>query len=125
MTSNTAPHILVIDDDPSIRDLIQEYLGDHDMRVSVGASGSDLFSLIDSEAIDQVAIPDGKTLKLGMTDERVPLLCRGQVIPSSSELVYEIFIEEIVCGPVPRLYADLRAYEQKQVEIDEGRLAAE
>jgi len=28
----------------------------------------------ETEAIDQVAIPDGKTLKLGMTDERVPLL---------------------------------------------------
>lgn len=28
----------------------------------------------DSSAIDQVAIPDGKTLKPGMTDERVPLL---------------------------------------------------
>jgi murein L,D-transpeptidase YcbB/YkuD len=28
----------------------------------------------DSETIDQVAIPEGKTLKPGMTDERVPLL---------------------------------------------------
>ncbi len=33
-----------------------------------------LLKFDDSEAIDQVAIPDGKTLKLGMTDERVPLL---------------------------------------------------
>lgn len=42
-----------------------------------------------------------------VVDERVPLLCRGQVIPSSHELVYEIFIEEIHDGPMPRLYADL------------------
>ena len=27
MTDSTAPHILVIDDDPSIRDLVAEYLG--------------------------------------------------------------------------------------------------
>ncbi|MDL2338463.1 MAG: response regulator [Pseudomonadota bacterium] len=56
MTLNTAPHILVIDDDPSIRDLVREYLCDNDMRVSVGASGSDLFSLIDSESIDLVLL---------------------------------------------------------------------
>lgn len=56
MASNTAPHILVIDDDPSIRDLIHEYLCDHDMRVSVGASGDDLFATIDREAIDLVLL---------------------------------------------------------------------
>jgi len=33
--------------------------------------------------------------------------CRGQVLPSSSLLVYEIFVEELVGGPQPTLYADL------------------
>jgi 3-hydroxymyristoyl/3-hydroxydecanoyl-(acyl carrier protein) dehydratase len=39
--------------------------------------------------------------------EPFQLRCRGQVIPSSSKLVYEVFVEEVVGGPVPTLYADL------------------
>ena len=40
-------------------------------------------------------------------DEKYQLLCRGQVMPSSKELTYEIFIEEVHDGPIPMLYADL------------------
>ncbi len=54
-TANT-PHILVIDDDPTIRELVAEYLGDNEMRVSAGASGQDLFAIIDREAIDLVLL---------------------------------------------------------------------
>ncbi|MCM2256303.1 MAG: hypothetical protein NDJ94_11600 [Vicinamibacteria bacterium] len=35
------------------------------------------------------------------------LRCRGQAIPSSKTLVYELFIEEIEDGPEPTLWADL------------------
>ncbi len=35
------------------------------------------------------------------------LRCRGQVVPTSKNLVYEIFVEEVVSGPIPTLYADL------------------
>lgn len=35
------------------------------------------------------------------------LQCRGQVIPSSRLLVTEVFVEEIVAGPVPTIWADL------------------
>jgi 3-hydroxymyristoyl/3-hydroxydecanoyl-(acyl carrier protein) dehydratase/1-acyl-sn-glycerol-3-phosphate acyltransferase len=40
-------------------------------------------------------------------DQAYALRCRGQVIPSSKHLVYEVFVEEVVSGPVPTLYADL------------------
>jgi 3-hydroxymyristoyl/3-hydroxydecanoyl-(acyl carrier protein) dehydratase len=39
--------------------------------------------------------------------EPIPMRCRGQVTPESRELVYEIFVEEIVAGPLPTLYADV------------------
>ncbi|MDP6931390.1 MAG: beta-ketoacyl synthase N-terminal-like domain-containing protein, partial [Myxococcota bacterium] len=42
-----------------------------------------------------------------VAEEPFQLRCRGQVIPSSSKLVYEVFVEEVVGGPVPTLYADL------------------
>ncbi len=35
------------------------------------------------------------------------LRCRGQVIPSSKKLTYEIFVTERVAGPVPRLVAQV------------------
>ena len=36
-----------------------------------------------------------------------PLRCRGQVIPSSRNLVYELFVDEVIDGPEPRLFVDL------------------
>ncbi|GAB4110172.1 MAG: hypothetical protein OHK0013_46010 [Sandaracinaceae bacterium] len=39
--------------------------------------------------------------------ETYKLLCRGQVTPRSKVLTYEVFVEEVVAGPVPMLYADL------------------
>src|SRR5450759_3828352 len=56
MNTATAPHILVIDDDPIIRDLVVEYLGKNDLRVSTGASGHEMFEIIDREAIDLVLL---------------------------------------------------------------------
>jgi len=52
----TAPHILVIDDDPDICDLIVEYLGNNDMRVSAGKSDREMFELFDRESIDLVLL---------------------------------------------------------------------
>ena len=49
---------------------------------------------------------DGWTFE-PVPDETYPLRCRGQAIPSSRELVYELFVEEVVAGPVPTLRADL------------------
>jgi 3-oxoacyl-(acyl-carrier-protein) synthase/3-hydroxymyristoyl/3-hydroxydecanoyl-(acyl carrier protein) dehydratase/1-acyl-sn-glycerol-3-phosphate acyltransferase len=42
-----------------------------------------------------------------VTGETYKLLCRGQVIPESKLLVYEVFVEEFVAAPVPTLFADL------------------
>jgi 3-hydroxymyristoyl/3-hydroxydecanoyl-(acyl carrier protein) dehydratase/1-acyl-sn-glycerol-3-phosphate acyltransferase len=39
--------------------------------------------------------------------ERCGMRCRGQVVPSSQELVYEIFVREVHAGPEPTVWADL------------------
>jgi acyl transferase domain-containing protein/3-hydroxymyristoyl/3-hydroxydecanoyl-(acyl carrier protein) dehydratase/1-acyl-sn-glycerol-3-phosphate acyltransferase len=53
------------------------------------------------------------------------LQCRGQVTPSSRRLVTEIFVEEVVDGPVPTLFADLlctvdglKAFHARRVAIE-------
>jgi DNA-binding response OmpR family regulator len=56
MNTSIAPHILVVDDDVTIRDLLSEYLGANDMRVSTAASGRDMFERFDAEAIDLVVL---------------------------------------------------------------------
>jgi len=56
MNIAATPHILVIDDDPIIRDLVVDYLSKNDLRVSAGASGREMFEVIDREAIDLVLL---------------------------------------------------------------------
>lgn len=40
-----------------------------------------------------------------VTDQTYHLICRGQVIPSSKLLIYELFVDEIVAEPYPTLWA--------------------
>jgi len=40
-------------------------------------------------------------------EQKYLMRCRGQVTPVSKQLIYEVFIEEIIDGPVPMLFADL------------------
>ncbi len=42
-----------------------------------------------------------------VTDEPFDLRCRGQVTPDSKLLHYEVFVEEVIAGPIPTVYADL------------------
>jgi DNA-binding response OmpR family regulator len=56
MDARTQTHILVIDDDPDIRELVVEYLVKNDMRVSAGCCGREMFELFDSQAIDLVLL---------------------------------------------------------------------
>ncbi|OBI86322.1 beta-ketoacyl synthase N-terminal-like domain-containing protein [Mycobacterium sp. 1245805.9] len=39
--------------------------------------------------------------------ETYKLVCRGQVTPGSRELVYEVFVREVIAEPEPTLFADL------------------
>ncbi|MFT3848970.1 MAG: response regulator [Propionivibrio sp.] len=56
MNPATLPHILVVDDDPNVRELVVEYLGEHEMRVSARASGREMFEVFDTESIDLVLL---------------------------------------------------------------------
>lgn len=58
------PHILVIDDDPQIRALLQEYLAENGLRVSVASTGDEMSRILTDEAIDLVVLD----LRLGGED---------------------------------------------------------
>ena len=49
-------HILVVDDDLAIRELIKEYLTENDMKVSVAESGADMDRVLSVEVVDLVLL---------------------------------------------------------------------
>ena len=49
-------HILVVDDDPAIRDLVRDYLTEHDLKVSIAGSGSQMDQVLAAETIDLVIL---------------------------------------------------------------------
>lgn len=47
-----AIHVLAIDDDPSVRQMIADYLGDNDIKVTVVGTGKDIAQVMACETID-------------------------------------------------------------------------
>jgi len=56
MSETIKPHILVVDDDPQIRELLEEYLTENALRVSVVSSGRQMAKILADEAIDLVVL---------------------------------------------------------------------
>jgi DNA-binding response OmpR family regulator len=49
-------HVLVVDDDPQIRSLLQEYLTENGFRISGAANGQELLRILEEETIDLVVL---------------------------------------------------------------------
>ncbi len=49
-------HILVVDDDVAIRDLVREYLTEHDFKVSLAETGADMDKVLSVEIVDLVIL---------------------------------------------------------------------
>jgi two-component system, OmpR family, response regulator len=64
MPETISSHILVIDDDSQIRTLLQEYLGENGLRVSIASNGAEMSRILNDEAIDLVVLD----LRLGGED---------------------------------------------------------
>ena len=56
MSETVQPHVLVVDDDPDIRELLEDYLTENALRVSVVASGKEMSQVLTDEAIDLVIL---------------------------------------------------------------------
>jgi two-component system OmpR family response regulator len=56
MPETVQPHILVVDDDPQIRSLVQEYLTENALRVSATSTGQQMATVLEDEAIDLVVL---------------------------------------------------------------------
>lgn len=139
MNALVPPHILVIDDDPIIRDLIVDYLCEHDMRVSVGASGTDLLATLDREPIDLVLLDlklpgeDGMQLARTVRERAtVPIiLLTGRSEEADRVMGLELGADDYVTKPfsprelLARVRAVLRRYQIQSTlpERDHARRA--
>ena len=56
MSETIQSHILVVDDDPQIRDLLKEYLTENALRVSLSSNGKQMSQILADEAIDLVIL---------------------------------------------------------------------
>jgi DNA-binding response OmpR family regulator len=81
MTTQPQPHILVVDDDPQIRDLLQEYLAENELRVSVALNGAQMSKILTDEVIDLVILDlrlageDGMTIARTLRDQSaIPII---------------------------------------------------
>ena len=56
MAPTVAAHVLVVDDDPSIRQMIADYLGDNEIRVTALATGRGIAEAMTREVVDLVIL---------------------------------------------------------------------
>ncbi|MGZ5088477.1 MAG: response regulator [Usitatibacter sp.] len=70
-------HILVVDDDVAIRELVREYLVEHDFQVSLAESGADMDKVLGAEIVDLVI------LDLKLPDEDGLAIARRLANPST------------------------------------------
>ena len=49
-------HILVVDDDPAIRELVRDYLVENDLKVSTAESGAEMDKVLGAEVVDLVIL---------------------------------------------------------------------
>src|SRR5262245_7166243 len=68
-------HVLAIDDDPSVRQMIADYLGDNDIRVTAIASGRGIADVMARHTIDLIVLDlklpgeDGMTIARALRAE--------------------------------------------------------
>jgi two-component system OmpR family response regulator len=74
-TGQPQPHILIVDDDPQIRELLQEYLTQNTLRVSAASNGREMSLVLQNEAIDLIILDlrlageDGMTIVRTLRDQ--------------------------------------------------------
>src|SRR3954470_14457046 len=62
--TNPLGHVVAVDDDDAVRDLIAEYLGKNELRVTCVATGKDLAGVMEREVVDAVILD----VRLGAED---------------------------------------------------------
>ncbi len=122
-----SPHILVVDDDAAIRDLVSTYLADNEFRVSGAATGAQMNQLLQEHVIDLVLLDlrlngeDGMQLARGLRDSgEIPvIILTGRLEEADRVMGLEMAADDYVTKPfsnremLARIRAVLRRYQKR------------
>src|SRR5262245_49850216 len=80
-TAAYTAHVLVVDDDPSVRQMVVDYLGDNEVKVTALAGGREIADVMGRETIDLVVLDlrmpgeDGMQIARRLREEsQVPII---------------------------------------------------
>jgi two-component system, OmpR family, response regulator len=81
MPKTIPPHVLIVDDDPQIRDMLQEYFTSNELRVNVASCGKEMTGILVDHSIDLVVLDrrlgseDGMVLARRLREESdIPII---------------------------------------------------
>ena len=124
----STPHLLVVDDDPMIRELLADYLGENDIRVTAVATGAEMMHALQEQVIDLVMLDlrlsgeDGMQLarQLRETSEVPVIIVTGKRDEADRVMGLEIAADDYVTKPfsnrelLARIRAVLRRYQARR-----------
>jgi two-component system OmpR family response regulator len=133
--STSTPHILVVDDDPLVRELVQEYLSENDIRVSCAASGDEMTLVLKDTVIDLVILDlrlngeDGMQLARQLrADSDIPvIIVTGKKDEADRVMGLEIAADDYITKPfsnrelLARIRAVLRRYQARREQTAPSR----
>ena len=121
----SAPHILAIDDDAAMRNLIASYLAENDLRVTTVASGAEMAAALATNAIDLVVLDlrlegeDGLQLARQLREDgQTPIIIvSGRQAEADRVMALELGADDYLTKPfgprelLARIRAVLRRYQ--------------
>ena len=122
----STPHILIVDDDPEIRDLVSKFLVKHDLRTDTAANGQELFKKLEVGNFDLIVLDlmmpgeDGLTLCRKIRSESsIPIIMLTALGEDTDRIVgLEMGADDYIAKPfnprelLARIKAVLRRFEQ-------------
>jgi two-component system, OmpR family, response regulator len=126
------PHVLAVDDDPTIRELIADYLGQNEVRVTAVPDGRSMSEVIEREVVDLVVLDlrlqseAGMSLARRLRDESaIPIIMlTGRRDEADRVMGLELGADDYLTKPFsPReLLARIRTVlRRRQAEVRQGR----
>jgi DNA-binding response OmpR family regulator len=126
------PHVLVVDDDPTIRELVTDYLGRNELRVTAVADGEAMQAVLAEAVVDLVVLDlklrteDGMALARRMRDEsEIPIvMLTGRSEEADRVMGLELGADDYLTKPFsPReLLARIRTVlRRRRSEVRQGR----
>ena len=130
--TETRPHILALDDDPVIREVISDYLGQHGFRVTAVADGRAMHAVLAHDVVHLLVLDlalreeDGMALASGLREESaIPIIMlSGRSKEADRVRGLELAADDYLTKPFsPReLLARIRAVlRRRQPDIQQGR----